>query len=112
MTVVADAGMISEANQEAIAGRRVVVHPGHPHPLRAAGYLAMARPTPWSRRSLISRCSPSRGRPTTTKKTRSIPDRVIYYQYRHDRARRTLRGIDEQVGKAEKSRRRKGFGQT
>ena len=28
---------------------------------------------------------------------------MIYYQYRHDRARRTLRGIDEQVGKAEKA---------
>jgi len=24
-----------------------------------------------------------------------IPDRVIHYQYRHDRARKTLRGIDE-----------------
>jgi hypothetical protein len=30
-------------------------------------------------------------------------DQVIYYQYRADRARRTLRGIDEQVGKAEKA---------
>jgi transposase len=38
---------------------------------------------------------------TTAEKTRGIPDRVIYYQYRHDRARRTLRGIDEQVAKAE-----------
>jgi hypothetical protein len=28
-------------------------------------------------------------------------DQVIYYQYRADRARRTLRGIDEQVTKAE-----------
>src|SRR5215831_15482574 len=28
-------------------------------------------------------------------------DQVIYYQYRHDRARRTLRGIDEQAAKAE-----------
>jgi hypothetical protein len=28
-------------------------------------------------------------------------DQVIYYQYRHDRARRTLRGIAEQVAKAE-----------
>lgn len=28
---------------------------------------------------------------------------MIYYQYRHDRARRTLRGIDEQVAKAEKA---------
>jgi hypothetical protein len=30
-------------------------------------------------------------------------DQVIYYQYRHDRARRTLRGIDEQVKKAEQA---------
>jgi transposase len=30
-------------------------------------------------------------------------DQVIYYQYRHDRARRTLRGIDEQVTKAERA---------
>jgi hypothetical protein len=37
----------------------------------------------------------------TSEKARGIPDRVIYYQYRHDRARRTLRGIDEQVAKAE-----------
>jgi hypothetical protein len=28
-------------------------------------------------------------------------DQVIYYQYRHDRARRVLRGIDEQVAKAQ-----------
>jgi hypothetical protein len=27
-------------------------------------------------------------------------DQVIYYQYKADRARRTLRGIDEQVAKA------------
>jgi hypothetical protein len=39
---------------------------------------------------------------TTAEKARGIPDRVIYYQYRHDRTRRTLRGIDKQVGKAEK----------
>ena len=30
-------------------------------------------------------------------------DQVIYYQYRAERARRTLHGIDEQVGKAEKA---------
>src|SRR5262249_13664523 len=30
-------------------------------------------------------------------------DQVIYYQYKADRARRTLRGIDEQVTKAEKA---------
>ena len=38
-------------------------------------------------------------------------DQVIYYQYKADRARRTLRGIDEQVAKAEKRRRREGAGQ-
>jgi len=37
---------------------------------------------------------------TGSEKSRGIPDRVIYYQFRHDRARRTLRGIDEQIGKA------------
>ena len=30
-------------------------------------------------------------------------DEVVYYQYRADRARRTLRGIDEQVAKAERA---------
>jgi hypothetical protein len=30
-------------------------------------------------------------------------DQVIYYQYRRDRARRTLRGIGEQVTKAEQA---------
>jgi hypothetical protein len=30
-------------------------------------------------------------------------DEVVYYQYRADRARRTLRGIDEQVTKAERA---------
>ncbi len=30
-------------------------------------------------------------------------DQVIYYQYRADRARRTLRGIDEQIAKAERA---------
>ena len=30
-------------------------------------------------------------------------DQVVYYQYTADRARRTLHGIDEQIGKAEKA---------
>jgi transposase len=40
---------------------------------------------------------------TSSEKALGIPDRVIYYQHRHDRARRTLRGIDEQVSKAERT---------
>ena len=49
---------------------------------------------------------------TAAEKARGIPDRVIYYQYRHDRARRTLRGIDEQVAKAERAVDGKSPGQT
>jgi hypothetical protein len=40
---------------------------------------------------------------TSHEKTRGIPDRAIHYQYRADRARRTLRGIDEQIAKAQKA---------
>jgi hypothetical protein len=40
---------------------------------------------------------------TSSEKARGIPDRVIHYQFRHDRARRTLHGIDEQVRKAERA---------
>jgi Transposase DDE domain len=102
VTVVADAGMISEANQIAlqaaglsfILGARIpylpdVVrewrdkHPDEPIP----DGLVLTQPWP----------------STSSEKGRGVPDRVIYYQYRHDRARRTLRGIDEQVAKAERA---------
>jgi transposase len=102
VTVVADAGMISEANQVAlqaaglsfILGTRIpflpdVVrewrdkHPGEQIP----DQLVLTQPWP----------------ATSSEKSRGIPDRVVYYQFRHDRARRTLRGIDEQVAKAEKA---------
>jgi hypothetical protein len=100
VTVVADAGMISEANQIAlqasgssfVLGTRIpfvpdVVtrwrqkHPGQDIP---DGHVFTQ---PWPA--------------TSSEKARGIPDRVVYYQYRHDRARRTLRGIDEQVAKAQ-----------
>ena len=95
VTVVADAAMVSEANQIALAaaelsfilGTRIpfvpdVVrewrdkHPGEQVPE------GLVLTQPW-----LS---------TNAEKARGIPDRVIYYQYRHDRARRTLRGIDDQ----------------
>jgi transposase len=98
VTVVADAGMVSEANQKAIeaAGLSFILgakipyepyvvqwwrreHPGQPVP---DGHIFTQ---PWP-------AGPSGGR-----------DKVIYYQYRHDRARRTLHGIDQQVAKAEKA---------
>jgi hypothetical protein len=99
VTVVADAGMVSAANQQAIEAARLwfilgaripdvpyVVaawrkdHPGEPVP---DGHTFTQ---PWP-------AGPSDAR----------RDQVIYYQYRHDRARRTLRGIDEQVAKAERA---------
>jgi hypothetical protein len=102
ITVVADAGMISEANQQAIAqaGLTFILgtkiprvpyqvmqwrrrHPGEPIP---DGQIFTQ---PWAA--------------TAKEKARGVPDRVIHYQYRADRARRTLRGIDEQVGKAQKA---------
>ena len=102
VTVVADAGMISEANQTAlqaaglsfILGTRMPYLPDvvrewrdkHPDDLVPDG-LVLTQPWP----------------ATSTEKARGIPDRVIYYQFRHDRARRTLRGIDEQVAKAERA---------
>jgi hypothetical protein len=102
VTVVADAGMISEANQVAlhaaglsfILGARIPYLPDvvrewrgkHPDEAIPDG-LVLSQPWP----------------STSAEKTRGIPDRVIHYQFRHDRARRTLRGIDEQVAKAQRA---------
>lgn len=102
ITVVADAGMISEANQVAlqaaglsfILGARIPCLPDvvrewrdkHPGEATPDG-LVLTQPWPTS----------------SAEKTRGIPDRVIHYQYRHDRARKTLRGIDEQVAKAQRA---------
>jgi Transposase DDE domain len=99
VTVVADAGMISEANQKAIeaAGLSFILgmkipdvpyqvaqwrreHPGEDIP---DGHVFTQ---PWP-------AGPSSKR----------RDQMIYYQFRADRARRTLRGIDEQVAKAAKA---------
>lgn len=102
VTVVADAGMISEANQIAIAaaglsfilGTRIPREPQvvtdwrnrHPGKEIPDGHVFTQ---PWAA--------------TGREKARGIPDTVIYYQYRGDRARRTLRGIDEQIAKAQKA---------
>ena len=99
VTVVADAGMISEANRKAVeaAGLSFILgmkipdvpyqvaqwrreHPGEQIP---DGHVFVQ---PWP-------AGPSSKR----------RDQMIYYQFRADRARRTLRGIDEQVAKAAKA---------
>jgi hypothetical protein len=97
VTVVADAGMVSQANQKAIeaAGLSFILGMKIPHVPYAVAQWHREHPgeqipdghvftQPWP-------AGPDGGR----------PDQVIYYQYRHDRARRTIRGINEQVRKAE-----------
>ena len=98
VTVVADAGMVSEANQKAIeaAGCRSSWACGSRTSLT---WSPSGGASTRASRSPTGRYSPSPGRPPTARRR----DQVIYYQYRHDRARRSLRGIDEQVAKAEKA---------
>jgi hypothetical protein len=102
VTVVADAGMISDANKRKLeeAGLSFILgmkipempyavkqwqrdHPGEQIP---DGHVFTQ---PWPASDL--------------EKARGQRDRMIYYQYKADRARRSLRGIDEQVAKAEKA---------
>jgi len=96
VTVVADAGMVSEANQKAIeaAGLSFILGARIPHEPYVVKRWRREHPgqdigdgqvfiQPWP-------AGPNGGR----------RDQVIYYQYKADRARRTLRGIDEQVAKA------------
>jgi hypothetical protein len=99
VTVVADAGMISEANQKAIeaAGLSFILGMKVPDVPYLVGQWRREHPgeeipdghvftQPW---------------PAGPKDKRR--DQWIYYQYRADRARRTLHGIDEQVAKAAKA---------
>jgi hypothetical protein len=99
VTIVADAGMISEANQKQIeaAGLSFILGMRIPHIPYVVQQWRREHPgeqipdghvltQPWP-------AGPDGGR----------RDQVIYYQYRHDRARRTLRGIDQQVAKAEQA---------
>jgi hypothetical protein len=98
-TVVADAGMISTSNKQAIeaAGLSFILGTKIPD----LPYVV----TEW-------RCRhPEQAPPDGLILTQPWPagprdqrrDQVIYYQYRAQRARRTLHGIDEQIGKAEKA---------
>jgi len=99
VTVVADAGMISDANKKAI---------------EAAGLsfiLGMRTPDVPYVISEWRRGHPDQAPPDGLILTQPWPagpadrrrDQVVYYQYRADRARRTLHGIDEQIGKAERA---------
>lgn len=102
ITVVADAAMISEANQVAIqaAGLSFILGTRIPHLPDVVRRWRYTHPdTVIPDHLVLTQPWPS----TSAEKSRGIPDRVIYYQFRHDRARRTLRGIDEQVAKAQRA---------
>jgi hypothetical protein len=98
VAVLADAGMISEANQIALqaAGLSFILRTRIPHLPDVVRewhdtHLDQAVPDGL----MLTQPWPS----ASSEKTRGIPNQVIYYQFRHDRARRTPRGIDEQIAK-------------
>jgi hypothetical protein len=99
VTVVADAGMLSEANLAAIedAELRFIVGariPGVPYQVAE-----------WRRRHPDEPIGDGQVfvQPTVMGTKADPRHRTIFYQYRADRARRTLRGIDQQIAKAEKA---------
>ncbi len=81
--VVANAGIVSEANRDAIEAAQLTYIIGERIP---DGHVFTQ---PW---------------PATAKqRAEGRRDKVVYYHYSADRARRTLRGIDQQVAKAERA---------
>jgi hypothetical protein len=99
VTVVADAGMLSEANRNAIeaAGLSFIL----------GAKIAQIPDVvdDWRREHCGAQIPDGHvfTQPWPAGPTDQRRDQVIYYQYRADRARRTLRGIDEQITKAEKA---------
>jgi transposase len=100
VVVVADAGMISAANQAGIAdaGLSFILGTRIPDvPYVVAQWRREHSDKQIPDGHVFTQPWPA----STTEKARGRRDRTIYYQYSADRARRTLRGIDEQVRKAE-----------
>jgi hypothetical protein len=97
--VVADAGMVSEANKKAIEAEGLSFILGARIP--EVPYVVQA----WRREHEGQEISDGHivPQPWPAGPTDGRRDHVFYYQYRHDRARRTLKGIDEQVKKAERA---------
>jgi hypothetical protein len=96
VTVVADAGMISEANQKAIeaAGLSFILGMKIPDVPYQVGQWRRDHPDQEIPDGHVL-TQPWPAGPSSSRR-----DQVIYYQYRADRVRQTLRGIDEQVAKA------------
>ena len=102
VTVVADAGMVSEKNRNAIedAGLSFILGERIPEvPYVVKRWRETHPDTEIPDGQVFTQPWPAMG----NQKTRGRRDKVVYYQYKADRARRTLHGIDEQVAKAEKA---------
>jgi hypothetical protein len=99
VTIVADAGMISAGNKQAIeaAGLSFILGTRIPDIPYAVTEWRRQHPDGQPPDGLVL----TQPRPAGPRDRRR--DEVVYYQYRADRARRTLRGIDEQVTKAERA---------
>jgi hypothetical protein len=99
VTVVADAGMLSEANLAAIedAGLRFIVGARIPDvPYQVSQWRRTHSGEPIDDGQIF--VQPWVMGPKTDPRKRTI-----FYQYRADRAKRTLKGIDQQIAKAEKA---------
>ena len=99
VTVVADAGMLSEANLAELedAGLRFIVGARIPDvPYQVSQWRRTHPDGPIRDGQIFTQ-------PWVMGTTADRRRRTIFYQYRADRARRALRGIDQQVVKAEKA---------
>jgi Transposase DDE domain len=99
VTVVADAGMLSEANLSALedAGLRFIVGARIPEvPYQVSEWHRRHPGEPIPDGQVFTQ-------PTVMGPKADPRKRTIFYQYRADRARRTLKGIDQQIAKAEKA---------
>jgi len=99
VTVVADAGMLSEANLTDVedAGWSFVVGGKLPDIPYQIAQWRRANPGAEPPEGLTL------AQPLLMGSNANPRCRQVYYQYRQDRARRTLHGIDQQVAKAEKA---------
>jgi hypothetical protein len=97
VTVVADAGMVSEANKRAIeqAGLSFILGARIPDVPYVVAAWRDARPKVEIPDGHVY-VQPWPAGPADKRR-----DHTTFYQYRADRARRTLRGIDQQIAKAE-----------
>jgi len=102
VTVVADAGMISEANREAIEDAKLSYIIGAKLPEVPYVISAWRKAHPGvevADGQVFTQPWPA----TEEQRAQGRRDKVTYYRYKADSARRTLHGIDVQIAKAERA---------